>query len=730
MMMKRLNTLLVGPIVISGLLLAACGDEGGTGPDADARPTLSLTDSAGVVTEQTPIRISTAFDQEVGDLAWVKSLVIRNTGTNVLEVTAIEVTSNPPGAFTVARRPPTDAAPMGEPFAGFPVMIDPQGESGDNLESLPFGIVHTRQPSGTIATATITIRSDSIFNAVAQPALTYDVVVEAATARLQVVPEQVDFGSVSNGEPAQQVVSLLNQGNEDLVITDFVLRGNPAFSVVIGEIVSQTSVDTAQGIELVPSLIVESGKIQTLTVLFLPASSDPAEGELILFDSDGAQTLIPIQGNVGGPCIALNPRNIDFGGKVPGNTQTVSVDVTSCGDTALSISEIFLSEDSDGEFTVSLSGLPGVSDAGPVGALGPADAPVVLAPNQVATFNISYSPLELSPLGADDRPIPDFGSLTIRSNSFNAETLMDLTGVGVPFECPTSVIVVQEGEEVIPQTRLHLVGSQSYSSTVGDLAYQWEVQQPVGSQSVFKTSADIADPTFEVNVAGRYVFRLTVTDAGGEESCFPAEATVVVNPDEAIHIELVWDTPNDPDQTDEGPRAGADLDMHFAHPFAITQYDGDGDDEGDPWFDFKYDVFFNNKEPNWGASDPFIEDNPSQDRDDTDGAGPENINLNIPEDGSLYRVGVHYWDDKSFGLSYATLRIFIFGTLVFDRRGVEMIQRDFWWAATIAWPSRVVAPILVCDGTIDPCETDADCGGATCSDKVTPQYNNPFATLE
>lgn len=65
---------------------------------------------------------------------------------------------------------------------------------------------------------------------------------------------------------------------------------------------------------------------------------------------------------------------------------------------------------------------------------------------------------------------------------------------------------------------------------------------------------------------------------------------VVVVPEEAVHIELIWDTPGDADQTDEGPVAGADMDLHLAHPLA-SGADLDCDGKPDPWFDTNFDCF-------------------------------------------------------------------------------------------------------------------------------------------
>ena len=276
-------------------------------------------------------------------------------------------------------------------------------------------------------------------------------------------------------------------------------------------------------------------------------------------------------------------------------------------------------------------------------------------------------------------------------------------------ECPTALINVQEGEEVVPQTVLHLIGSQSYDAAGSIAKYEWSVVQPAGSQSVFLPSAAAPDPVFEANVAGQYVFTLRVWDENDQESCEPGEFMVTVTTDKAIHIELLWNTPGDVDQTDEGEGAGADLELHFLHPFA-TGLDVDGDGTPDGWFDHPFDAFRYNPDPDWGSAQPDIDDNPHLDRHDDDGAGPENINLNIPQDGQVYRIGVHYWDDHSFGPSEATVRVYIHGVLAFEQAGITLLHHDMWEVATVAWPSGIVTGVLGTDGGL----------------KIIPDYEHPF----
>ncbi|MCP4654752.1 MAG: hypothetical protein GY856_04950, partial [bacterium] len=102
--------------------------------------------------------------------------------------------------------------------------------------------------------------------------------------------------------------------------------------------------------------------------------------------------------------------------------------------------------------------------------------------------------------------------------------------------------------------------------------------------------------------------------------------------------------------------------------------------------------------PNWGSYDPTADDDPSLDLDDSDGAGPENLNLDKPQYGLAYTIGIHYWDDHGFGTSFATVRVYIADILVFQEEWVELAQHDMWEVATIDWPSGAITPLVGADG--------------------------------
>jgi hypothetical protein len=278
-----------------------------------------------------------------------------------------------------------------------------------------------------------------------------------------------------------------------------------------------------------------------------------------------------------------------------------------------------------------------------------------------------------------------------------------------PGGCPTAVIRCAEGNEVIRQTDLHLFGTESYAADGVIQKWEWRVTQPPGGQSVFIPAYTFPNPTFDANVAGTYEFELDVFDGLGIRSCAPARHEVLVIPNAAIHIELLWHTPNDPDETDTGPGAGSDLDLHFLHRWAAGP-DLDGDGKADGWFDNLFDCFWFNPHPNWGSYDPAIDDDPSLDREDTDGAGPEIITFGHPEEGLTYRIGVHYWNDHGFGPSYATVRVYIHSELKFEVSGIMLLDKDMWEVATIDWPSGDVMEVTRQDGGL----------------KITPNYENPY----
>lgn len=296
----------------------------------------------------------------------------------------------------------------------------------------------------------------------------------------------------------------------------------------------------------------------------------------------------------------------------------------------------------------------------------------------------------------------------------------------VPPPCPIAVIDVAPGSQVEPLTLLQLDGSRSHSAGGPVTGYRWELGQPVDSAAVFVPSAGVATPRLEANVAGVYTVRLHVVDARGTRSCVPAELAIFVDPTAALHIELTWRAT--PPPAGGGDETGPDLDLHFAHPFAFAE-GRDGARGGEGWFDRTFDVFWYNPAPNWGRLAPDANDDPRLLREGNGGNGPEVIAHDHPEAGSTYRVGVHLWSDHGYRDVRATLRIYVFGSLVFHVADVPMRPLDFWTAAYIDWrddaPPRLEL-VRRCRNTGALCASDAECGGEPCTYDLAPSSPPSF----
>ncbi len=367
----------------------------------------------------------------------------------------------------------------------------------------------------------------------------------------------------------------------------------------------------------------------------------------------------------------------------PGETATTHVEVTACG-----------------TLPVSLDGFALVGPEAELFSVAAPPAGSVLQAGESASVEVTYAP---TATGVHEAWVQ------VASDALEGPMEVFLRGRASPFiadYCGEPWFTLQPGGKAIPQTKVSLFGPELTPAGAAITAYQWSVEQPPGSKSLFQPSFDVGEPKLEANVAGLYAFHLHVFPEEGPKQ-YAGFLMVQVEPEAAIHIELLWHTPNDPDETDEGPQAGADLDLHFMHPYA-TGYDVDGDGVKDGWFDNPFDVFWFNPNPEWGAFGE-TDDNPSLDRDDTDGAGPENINLATPEDGMGYRVGVHYWNDHGFGDSLATVRVFVKGALVFEASR-WMSREELCEFGTLSWP----------DGEFTPAGEGPD--GALCS----PNFKHPL----
>lgn len=217
---------------------------------------------------------------------------------------------------------------------------------------------------------------------------------------------------------------------------------------------------------------------------------------------------------------------------------------------------------------------------------------------------------------------------------------------------------------VTPEVTVQLDGLQSTDPDLDALFYDWRLAaRPAGSAATI-SDPSIPTPTLFVDVVGSYPVCLTVTDTTGLVSPEACVTVYVGDPD--LHMQLVWDT------------AFTDLDLHFLHPNGT-------------WTNPVWDCYSRNNRPNWGDPGSSTDD-PGLDIDDVDGWGPENINIEEPEEGLTYKVAVHFVADHGGGPTIPRLRIFLRGLLVYDKSASVLPQDGYFWeVAEITWSGGTAA---------------------------------------
>ncbi|MCC6526795.1 MAG: hypothetical protein IT373_29370 [Polyangiaceae bacterium] len=272
--------------------------------------------------------------------------------------------------------------------------------------------------------------------------------------------------------------------------------------------------------------------------------------------------------------------------------------------------------------------------------------------------------------------------------------------------CPATPIQTQ------PLATLNLSASCS-DPDGGTMSYLWEVTSaPAGSASQ-PALPNSAATTFFVDLAGSYTLTLWATDDEGHTvSCVVVIESV---PQQDLHIELVWD------------EAWGDADLHLVQA---------GIGPAGYWYTSDADCFFGNTAGAWPPNGPA--GNSSLDIDDTDGYGPENINILTSPQAGTYNVGVAYYCQHSLqrpgqppidpgdGPTTATVNVYCGGVLVKTWANITLDRTGrFVHVGTVTWPSCATATVsnntwtaLVQPDAYPsplhctlPCSNNSNCGG-------------------
>jgi hypothetical protein len=188
------------------------------------------------------------------------------------------------------------------------------------------------------------------------------------------------------------------------------------------------------------------------------------------------------------------------------------------------------------------------------------------------------------------------------------------------------------------------IGTDSYDPNgLALIDYEWILSDlPAGSATSMPGGTDVRND-FTPDLAGEYTGRLVVTNEEGIKSD-PCEVTLEAEPGEALWVEMFWEN------------SGDDMDLHLIAPGGTFQ-------------NSMTDCYYMNCTPSswsggldWGAPGNTIDD-PTLDLDDISTTGPENINIEEPED-ATYTVIVHDYPGSVYTAGNAvTINIYLDGSL-------------------------------------------------------------------
>lgn len=504
-------------------------------------------------------------------------------------------------------------------------------------------------------------------NDIDHPEYDLSVVAQQLAPQIHVVPsaeEKLIFGQVDSGKTASKLVTVTNAGDLPLQISNIDLQAPSAFSY---EIVG--------GAHYPVSLTSDESRLD-LQVSFAPESTGRMEGALVFHSNDPShpQYTLPIIANSDTPCIKVQPVIVEFSPAVSvETTATRDVTLTSCSSVPLTISSV-MKASGDAFFTHTLTG---------------ADHP--LQSGESATLTISYTP--------DREGTHRAEFIVVNDDPLQRNASISVVGTSSANQCPTAVARARITEasdwsrtiDAAPLDTITFDGSLSHDVEDEDsktLKYFWTIQS-APKDSTSKLAISDTRATLFADLAGEYVVCLNVEDSGKMMSCNKDCLTVTVTPRETIHLQLVWHTPEDTISDDDG----TDLDLHFvrllqgaeAQDPNVRAGKGTWGDKGITTLNDGTDVYFENREPVWSV-EGFGNELPSLDRDDKDGDGPENINLDNPSPCTWYAIGVHYYQDRGLGPSYATLRVYINGKLLHLEPNFKLPQTGaFKQVALLHW---------------------------------------------
>ena len=451
-------------------------------------------------------------------------------------------------------------------------------------------------------------------------------------------PPSVDFGDVPLETSKAVPVQLKNTGNGafeigELTITEgFILKGSKA---------------GFKGERLDPGMSMD------LEVEFFAMMEGPREGNASLALSGDQTAELSLKANgrlIRLPQLTATPAALDFGAVEIGSEQRAVVTLANSGNAPGTVVSSML-ENGSTEFSVDTSSFPLTIPEGENATIELAFRPMTegVKTEQVLLAlaeNVDGPGIQLT--GQGRKPLGeilceptriDFGQLErgqVETRSVQcAARGGDAEVVGARIEGPPDVFRLTNSV----------------------------MSQSLADGEMIQIDVDFTSEGLPVMHSGRLLVEFNGTDGPGTAQVQLSAEVVPPPPTEtAISLVLSWDT------------NFTDIDLHFVRPTGNSN-------PRSALFQTDSDCYFANRTPDWNNPGPT--DDPFLDQDDTNGYGPETINLNQTQPG-MYDVFVHYYADNFFGPSRATVEVHLSGQLVgtFD----QVVRCDqIWHVGTIDW---------------------------------------------
>ena len=234
-------------------------------------------------------------------------------------------------------------------------------------------------------------------------------------------------------------------------------------------------------------------------------------------------TATPPDDTVPLPCLLAEPPALQFGNKLCEWTWTETLTLKACGKTPVTLLEVGLAMDENGDCIGHNCAFYAVEAAAPM-TLDTVVASVVL---------VHYSPPNESVLGSNGQLL--FDSATVLVHFDGGQLAVPVSGLGVSTPCAAPHMTmysqgtaIADGHTVAVGTTLSFVAT----PTCGDgpaSDWKWTVKPPEGATATWALPTTIDKPTLTPNNPGKYTVNASFWDKNGDKSCAPGTVTFWVD---------------------------------------------------------------------------------------------------------------------------------------------------------------------------------------------------------